>query len=118
MRRSIPHPEKRASAWPARRNGRVETSNLPWIIESKSLADELKIGKALLINDLEANAWGIAALDPSDIVTLSHGKGGTGGRQSSVIAAGTGLGEAGMFWDGKEAPDFRLRGRPYRFWPA
>src|SRR6476660_4844897 len=38
------------------RNGRVEASNLPWIIESKRLAKELKIKKAFLINDLEANA--------------------------------------------------------------
>ena len=42
------------------RNGRVETTNLPWIIESKRLADELHLNKALLINDLEASAWGIA----------------------------------------------------------
>jgi len=46
------------------RNGRVEASNLPWIIESKRLAEELDLKKTLLINDLEANAWGIAFLDP------------------------------------------------------
>ncbi len=57
------------------RNGRVETSNLPWIIESKRLADELNLKQAVLINDLEANAWGIAALDPSDVVPLNKGKG-------------------------------------------
>lgn len=100
------------------RNGRVETSNLPWVIESQKLADELKIGKALLINDLEANAWGIAALDPSDIVTLSHGKGGTGGvGNRCVIAAGTGLGEAGMFWDGKEHQIFACEGGHTEFGP-
>ena len=43
------------------RNGRVETSNLPWVIESARLADELNLKKTVLINDLEANAWGIAA---------------------------------------------------------
>jgi glucokinase len=81
------------------RNGRVEASNLPWIIESKRLADELKITKALLINDLEANAWGIPALDAKDVVALNHVKGKPIGNQA-VIAAGTGLGEAGMYWDG------------------
>jgi len=81
------------------RNGRVEASNLPWIIESQRLADELKIKKAILINDLEANAWGIPALEAKDVVALNKVKGQTVGNQA-VIAAGTGLGEAGMYWDG------------------
>ncbi len=83
------------------RNGRVEASNLPWVIESKRLADELKIKKAVLINDLEANAWGIPALDPKDVVSLNQVKGAPVGNQA-VIAAGTGLGEAGMYWDGAQ----------------
>src|ERR1700694_6202307 len=57
------------------RNGRVETSNLPWVIENKRLADELKIKKAFLINDLEANAWGIPALEAKDVVALNQVKG-------------------------------------------
>ncbi|MGA8149744.1 MAG: glucokinase [Terriglobales bacterium] len=81
------------------RNGRVETSNLPWIIESKNLADELHVPKTYLINDLEANAWGIAALDQRDVVPLNQVRGTPVGNQA-VIAAGTGLGEAGMYWDG------------------
>ncbi len=81
------------------RNGRVEASNLPWIIESSRLADELKINRALLINDLEANAWGIPALDAKDVLELNKVKGEPVGNQA-VIAAGTGLGEAGMYWDG------------------
>ncbi|HZR56060.1 MAG TPA: glucokinase [Terriglobales bacterium] len=80
-------------------NGRVETSNLPWVIESKRLAAELNINQALLINDLEATAWGIGALSPSDVVALNEVKGQPIGNQA-VIAAGTGLGEAGMYWDG------------------
>ena len=89
------------------RNGRVEASNLPWIIESKRLADELK--KALLINDLEANAWGIPALDAKDVVALNHVKGQPIGNQA-VIAAGTGLGEAGMYWDGMRHHVFASEG--------
>jgi len=80
------------------RNGRVEASNLPWIIESKRLADELKLTSAMLINDLEANAWGIATLAASDVVSLNQVQGSPTGNQA-VIAAGTGLGEAGMSWD-------------------
>ena len=91
------------------RNGRVEASNLPWVIESKRLASELKIKKALLINDLEANAWGIPALDDKDVVALNHVKGEPVGNQA-VIAAGTGLGEAGMYWDGLQHRVFANEG--------
>ena len=52
------------------RNGKVETSNLPWVVDSKRLASELRLPSAILINDLEANAWGIAALQPDDVVVL------------------------------------------------
>src|SRR5881275_723799 len=91
------------------RNGRVEASNLPWVVESKRLADELKLRKALLINDLEANAWGIPALDPKDVVCLNQVKGSPIGNQA-VIAAGTGLGEAGMYWDGLQHHVFACEG--------
>jgi glucokinase len=98
------------------RNGRVEASNLPWVIESKRLADELQIRKALLINDLEANAWGIPALDPHDVVALNQVKGNPQGNQA-VIAAGTGLGEAGMFWDGSQHHVFACEGGHADFAP-
>ena len=98
------------------RNGRVEASNLPWIIESKRLADELKIKKAFLINDLEANAWGIPALDAKDVVTLNQVKGQPVGNQA-VIAAGTGLGQAGMFWDGAKHHVFACEGGHADFAP-
>jgi glucokinase len=91
------------------RNGRVEASNLPWVIESKRLADELKIRRAVLINDLEANAWGIPVLDSKDVVLLNQVKGDPVGNQA-VIAAGTGLGEAGMYWDGIQHHVFASEG--------
>lgn len=91
------------------RNGRVEASNLPWIVDSKRLADELKLSKTLLINDLEANAWGIGALAPTDVVALNHVKGNPVGSQA-IIAAGTGLGEAGMYWDGSQHHIFPSEG--------
>ena len=97
-------------------NGRVETSNLPWIIESKRLADELNLKQAVLINDLEANAWGIATLDPTDVVPLNKGKGNPVGNQA-VISAGTGLGEAGMYWDGTQYRIFATEGGHCDFAP-
>ena len=98
------------------RNGRVETSNLPWIIESKRLADELNLKQAVLINDLEANAWGIATLDTADVVPLNKGKGNPVGNQA-VISAGTGLGEAGMYWDGSQHRIFATEGGHCDFAP-
>jgi glucokinase len=98
------------------RNGRVEASNLPWVVESKRLADELRLKKALLINDLEANAWGIPYLDPKDVVSLNQVKGNPVGNQA-VIAAGTGLGEAGMYWDGTQHHVFACEGGHADFAP-
>jgi glucokinase len=81
-------------------NGRVETSNLPWVIESQRLADELKIKEATLINDLEATGWGIGALTSSDVVPLNNIILKNGAGNQVVIAAGTGLGECCLYWDG------------------
>ena len=84
------------------RNGRVSTSNLPWVIDSQVMAKELQVAKAILINDLEASAWGIAALNPGDAYPLNQVTGEVFGNQA-VIAAGTGLGEAGIWSDGVQS---------------
>jgi glucokinase len=98
------------------RNGRVSASNLPWIVESKRLADGLKLKEATLINDLEANAWGIPALAGNDVVALNKIEGNPVGNQA-IIAAGTGLGEAGMYWDGKQHHIFASEGGHTDFAP-
>jgi glucokinase len=97
------------------RNGRVETSNLPWVIEQARLAKEILL-PTLLINDLEANAWGIGALDPGDLVPLNNVSGPTVGNQA-VISPGTGLGEAGLFWDGSHHLVFACEGGHTDFAP-
>jgi len=71
------------------RNGRIEASNLPWIIETKRLVAEIKLDHITLINDLEANAWGIPELAPEDLVLLNRTSGTPVGNQA-VISAGTG----------------------------
>jgi len=80
-------------------NGTVSTSNLPWVIDSQVLGKELHVAKAILINDLEASAWGIASLNPGDAFPINQVGGDAFGNQA-VIAAGTGLGEAGIWSDG------------------
>lgn len=77
------------------RDGRVETPNLPWVVEAKRMASIIGVDSVLLINDLEANAHGIAVLGDSDLVTLAGGSPiATGNR--GLISAGTGLGMAGL----------------------
>lgn len=97
-------------------NGRVETTNLPWVVESRRLEDELHIKKALLINDLEASAWGVPTLSAQELVTLKPGASIAVGNQA-IIAAGTGLGEAGMYWDGKQHNVFAGEGGHTDFAP-
>lgn len=81
-------------------NGRVVTPNLPWVVDKRELASRLGIQTVLLINDLEANTYGIAALAPEDLVVLNQGAPHAEGNYA-VIAAGTGLGQAGAYWDGR-----------------
>jgi len=98
------------------RNGRVETSNLPWVIEQSLLAKQIHLPETLLINDLEASAWGIGALEPGDLVSLNQVSGPVVGNQA-VIAPGTGLGEAGLFWDGSRHQVFACEGGHCDFGP-
>jgi len=98
------------------RNGRVETSNLPWVIEQSRLAQQIHLPATLLINDLEASAWGIGALAAGDLVPLNHVSGTPVGNQA-VIAPGTGLGQAGLFWDGTQHHVFACEGGHADFAP-
>jgi glucokinase len=97
-------------------NGRSETSNLPWVVESAQLAEVLRLPQVRLINDLEANAWGIATLQPDDLVNLNLIQGQPRGNQA-VVSAGTGLGEAGLYWDGNQHHVFACEGGHVDFAP-
>jgi glucokinase len=98
------------------RNGRVVTPNLAWVVDSQVLARELNLPTVRLLNDLEANAHGIAALEPQDLVTLNPGAPDAQGN-AAVISVGTGLGEAGLFWDGKAHHPFACEGGHVDFAP-
>jgi len=90
-------------------DGAVTATNLPWRVDSRTLASLLGLPRISLVNDLEANAYGIHSLGPSDFEVLNPGAAGARGMQA-VIAAGTGLGEAGLFWDGKSHQPFSSEG--------
>jgi glucokinase len=76
-------------------DGRVQTTNLPWIVDSRHLAEELRLDRVDLINDLFANAHGIVLLQESDFVVLNQGIASPTGNRA-LVSAGTGLGEAGL----------------------
>ena len=81
------------------REGRVRTPNLPWSVDAFELAQALALPGVQLINDLEANAYGIDLLGEGDLAVLNPGIHDPAGT-IAVISAGTGLGEAFAYWDG------------------
>ncbi len=97
-------------------NGRVNTPNLPWVVDAQDLAQELGLEATGLLNDLEANAYGVAALSAGDLVVLNEGAPDAAGN-AAVISAGTGLGEAGLYWDGKRHHPFAGEGGHADFAP-
>jgi len=77
--------------------GSAKTPNLNWTVSAESLAEVLKIPSVGLINDLEATAHGIGTLSDSQLLTLNPGDSTRGGHRA-LIAAGTGLGMASIFY--------------------
>jgi glucokinase len=82
------------------RDGRLRLTNLPWTLDSREISHNLKIQHVFLINDLEANGYGVAELKADQIYTLSEGDASQIGNRA-LIAAGTGLGEGILAWNGK-----------------
>ena len=82
------------------RDGRLRLTNLPWTLDSRELAAGLAIEHVFLINDLEANCYGIAELSADQIFTLSEGDARQVGNRA-LISAGTGLGEGFLVWNGR-----------------
>jgi len=88
--------------------GRVLSNNIPWALTATGLARKLKLesNRLVLLNDLVATACALDHLPPEDILVLHSGTPQPRGNRA-VIAAGTGLGEATIYWDGQ-----RLRASP------
>ncbi len=84
---------------PVRKNV-IRLTNLPWTLDSRNLARDLDIEHLFIINDLEANGYGISELGPDQIFSLSDGDTSLVGNRA-LVAAGTGLGEGFLIWNGK-----------------
>jgi len=95
-------------------HGRCQATNLPWVVDAQKMERDLGFPVSLL-NDLEANAWGLRAMKPHDLFVLQAGVESSG--NAALIAAGTGLGEAGLYWDGKRHHPFATEGGHTDFAP-
>lgn len=82
-------------------DNRCQTTNLPWVIDGRTIAKQFNIPRAQLLNDLEATAYGILWLRPDELEVLNAGSPPKKRQALALIAAGTGLGEGILFWDGK-----------------
>src|SRR5450432_640076 len=89
--------------------GRVTVTNLPWHVDANEIEEATGISQVILLNDLEATAYGVAGLEEKDFSVLHAGDPEAGGN-IAILSPGTGLGEAGLFWDGKWHHPFATEG--------
>jgi glucokinase len=82
-------------------DGVSHATNLPWTVDARRLAQRIGIPSVALLNDLEANGYGIATLATDDFAILQEGAPGAAGN-AVIISPGTGLGEGVLYWDGKQ----------------
>lgn len=85
-------------AGPVTKN-RVQTTNLPWMVDGHELRETLKAKAVVLLNDLEAAGWGLGQLSADKLLPLQQGTP-LENANRAILAPGTGLGEAILFWDG------------------
>jgi glucokinase len=79
--------------------GRVSVTNLPWTLDANEIADSTGVSQVILLNDLEATAYGVAGLEETDFPYYT----GVIRKKAEICpySLRTGLGEAGLFWDGQ-----------------
>lgn len=82
-------------------DGRAKPTNLTWGVDAAEIAGEFGIPHVTVLNDLEANAHGIAHLKASDFAVVQKGSSNSKGNRC-VVSPGTGLGQAGLYWDGRK----------------
>jgi glucokinase len=80
-------------------NERVDVTNVPWSLDATRLGRDLNIRSVHLVNDLVATGYGTQALSGDDLFCLNEGKADEG-LTEALLAAGTGLGECVLHWDG------------------
>jgi glucokinase len=97
-------------------DGKAELTNLDWVLDSDELTKKFRVDSVLLINDLEAIAYGLSNVGANELIVVRDGNALAKGNMA-IIAPGTGLGEAGLFWDGKYYHPFPTEGGHCDFSP-
>lgn len=97
-------------------DGKVHTTNLPWEIDKRILLQDIGVKEVGLINDLEATAYGLNNIHEEYLATIYPGADDAKGN-IAILAPGTGLGEAAMYWDGKAYRPFATEGGHSEFSP-
>ncbi len=97
-------------------SGKVQTTNLAWVLDSQQIAGETGIREVGLINDLEATSYGLAGLKPGELQSIHQPETAQPGC-AAILAPGTGLGEGGLFWTGKGYLPIATEGGHSEFFP-
>ena len=82
--------------------GRCQTTNLPWTLDEHDLADEMGTSAVRLFNDVEAAAYGMTFLQEDELCLLTTASTKVRPGHAVLLAAGTGLGQATLCWDGRD----------------
>ena len=96
-------------------DGVVDITNLPWHVAAHTLGRAIGCPRVRLLNDLETTAYGALFAEAREILVLSAGQPLAGNR--AVIAAGTGLGQGLLFWDGRRYHSSATEGGHVEFGP-
>jgi glucokinase len=99
------------------RDGVCRATNLPWVVDARLVAKRIGFPSITLLNDLEANAYGIATLAPVDFALLQRGAPDARGN-CVVVSPGTGLGEAALHWEGARYSPLASEGGHSSFAPT
>ena len=81
-------------------DGNAHATNIPWELSSVSLSRALNGVPVRLLNDLTAIAYGMVHLEPAEFTVLHRAENPPAHGNIAVIAAGTGLGESALIWEG------------------
>lgn len=97
-------------------DGKVKFTNLDWEVDDDEISKHIGGSPVAVLNDLEATAYGLAGLKETDLSVLYKGSNETPGN-IAILAAGTGLGEAGLYFDGYRYHPFASEGGHSDFAP-
>lgn len=97
-------------------NAVCKLTNLDWVMSANEIKKEFGFEEVSLINDLEATAYGLHDIDDAFVASLHQGIANEK-ENMAIIAPGTGLGEAGLYFDGKHLRPFATEGGHTEFSP-